>query len=118
MHTIGLTSKEAWEAWRSSGAKPNDIPSHPDVTYASSGWTSYGDFLGYAVGKKARVTQRTNFRSFEEARAYVRTLGLTSVKAWQAWSSSGARPDDIPSHPDVMYESSGWVSYPDFLGYA
>ena len=117
MRTLGLKSHEEWNAWSSSGARPYDIPSTPDRTYKSSGWLSYPDFLGYAVGKEARVRQRTDFRSFEDARAYVHTLGLKSQDEWEAWSSSGARPYDIPCNPDRTYKSSGWLSYPDFLGY-
>ncbi|XRA96393.1 methyltransferase domain-containing protein [Pycnococcus provasolii] len=111
--TLGLKSKKEWEAWSSSGARPHDIPSSPEMMYASSGWTSYGDFVGYAEGKVAR-----SFRSFEEARTYVRSLGLKSKKEWEAWKSSGARPPDIPSIPEQAYASSGWLSYGDFLGYA
>ena len=117
VHTLGLMSQKEWKAWSASGARTHDIPGHPEQTYKSSGWLSYGDFLGYAVGKKARVTQRTNFRSFEDARTYVHTLGLKSQKEWDAWSASGARPYDIPSNPDTYYASSGWLSYGDFLGY-
>ncbi|XRB21575.1 methyltransferase domain-containing protein [Pseudoscourfieldia marina] len=118
VRTLGLKSAKEWEAWSKSGARPHDIPSAPYVTYASSGWTSYGDFLGFAVGKPARKTKESKFRSFEDARAYVHTLGLNSRPEWEAWSKSGARPHDIPSNPNVTYKSSGWTSYGDFLGYA
>ena len=117
VHTLGLKSTDEWRAWRASGARPYDIPSSPDTYYASSGWLSYPDFLGYAVGKEAQVRQRTNFRSFEDARAYVHTLGLKSTEEWNTWRASGARPYDIPSHPDQKYASSGWLSFGDFLGY-
>ena len=110
--TLGLKSQKEWEAWSKSGARPHNMPSNPQRTYASSGWTSYGDFLGYAEGQGARGS----FRSFEDARAYVRLLGLKSREAWQEWSKSGARPHDIPSNPDRTYASSGWTSLGDFLG--
>ncbi|GHP01490.1 hypothetical protein PPROV_000024600 [Pycnococcus provasolii] len=110
VHTLGLKSVEEWEAWRKSGARPPDIPSNPNVTYASSGWTSYGDFLGQGA--------RGSFRSFEDARTYVRTFGMKTKKEWKAWSSSGKRPCDIPSDPNRTYKSSGWLSLGDFLGYA
>ncbi|GHP03863.1 hypothetical protein PPROV_000261700 [Pycnococcus provasolii] len=112
VHTLGLKSKEEWNAWSASGARPYDIPGNPQTYYASSGWLSYGDFLGYQIGKVAG-----EFRSFEEARAYVHTLGLKSKKEWTAWSASGARPYDIPGDPNQKYASSGWTSFPDFLGY-
>ncbi|XRB03113.1 histone-lysine N-methyltransferase [Pycnococcus provasolii] len=112
VRTLGLKSEKEWKAWSKSGARPHDIPGSPDQTYASTGWTSYPDFLGYADGKVAG-----SFRTFEEARSYVRTLGLKSKREWEVWSKSGARPHDIPSSPQKTYKSSGWTSYPDFLGY-
>ena len=117
VHTLGLKSWEEWRAWCASGARPYDIPSNPYHEYASSGWLSYGDFLGYAVGKEAQIRQRTDFRSFEEARAYVHTLGLKSAEEWRAWCASGARPYGIPSTPQMYYASSGWTSWGDFLGF-
>ncbi|XRB10147.1 methyltransferase domain-containing protein [Pycnococcus provasolii] len=113
VRTLGLKSREEWRKWSKSDACPHDIPSAPEHMYKSSGWTSYGDFLGYDVGKVAG-----SFRSFEDARTYVRTLGLKSKEEWNAWSKSGERPHDIPSTPSTTYASSGWISYPDFLGYA
>ena len=118
VRTLGLNSAKEWSAWSSSGARPHDLPSTPNVTYASSGWTSFGDFLGYAVGKQAKSTKESKFRTFEDARAYVRTLGLKGQKEWSAWSKSGARPHDMPSSPQRTYASSGWTSWGDFLGYA
>ena len=61
---------------------------------------------------------RGKFRTFEEARTYVRELGLKSWREWWAWSKSGARPHDIPSKPHTTYASSGYLSIGDFLGYA
>ncbi|XRB10150.1 methyltransferase domain-containing protein [Pycnococcus provasolii] len=114
VRTLGLKSQKEWETWRKSGARPHDIPSHPNDAYKTSGWLSYGDFLGYADGKGARGS----FRSFEDARAFVHTLSLKNREGWNSWSASGARPPDIPSHPETAYKKSGWTSYPDFLGYA
>jgi hypothetical protein len=53
---------------------------------------------------------------FEEARQFVRTLGLTSTVDWMKWSASGERPSNIPSNPSVIYRDHGWDSLPDFLG--
>ena len=90
------------------------------VSYVPAAVTSPGE--GSAIlaepytaisGKVAR-----SFRSFEDARAYVHTLGLKSYREWNAWGKSGARPHDIPSHPHATYASSGWLSISDFVGYA
>ncbi|XRB15873.1 hypothetical protein RI054_11g57150 [Pseudoscourfieldia marina] len=118
VRTLGLKSQKEWQAWSASGKLPYEIPGRPEATYASSGWTSYPDFLGYAVGKQVKSTKESKFRTFDDARTYVRTLGLKGVEEWKAWSSSGARPHDIPSNPNLTYASSGWLSYGDFLGYA
>ena len=54
-------------------------------------------------------------RPFDAARAYVRSLGLTSTTAWRAWSKSGARPEDIPARPERCYHAT-WAGYADWLG--
>ena len=54
---------------------------------------------------------------FAVARAIVRELKLKSVKEWEAWSKSGQRPSNIPSHPNRTYRDDGWISMPDWLGY-
>ena len=75
--TLGLKSYKEWRAWSASSARPRDIPSAPDRKYKSAGWVSYRDFLGYEerVGRP-----RMQYRGFEDARAYVHTLGLKSKK--------------------------------------
>jgi len=37
------------------------------------------------------------WRSFEEAREYVRGLGLKNHAEWREWAKSGERPADIPA---------------------
>ena len=46
---------------------------------------------------------KKKFRLFEEAREFVRSLGLKNKKEWKKYSSSGKRPDDIPTHPERVY---------------
>jgi superfamily II DNA or RNA helicase len=59
---------------------------------------------------------RANWRSFKEARQYVRTLGLKSTTQWNVYCTSGKRPPDIPSQPKFVYRIDGWVSMGDWLG--
>ena len=106
---LGLKSKKEWNEWSKSGDRPLDIPSSPDQFYKDEGWLSWGDFLGYRPAGE--------WRDFEEARDYVRGLGLKSKKEWQELSKSGDRPLDIPSRPDRDYKGEGWLSWGDFLGY-
>ena len=112
VRSLGLESKKEWWEWRKSGERPTDIPSHPERDYKDEGWLSWGDFLGYNEGYVAG-----QWRPFEEARDFVRSLGLKSWKEWLEWSKSGKRPPDIPSHPDRVYKGKGWMGYGDFLGY-
>ena len=55
-------------------------------------------------------------RSYEDARAFVRKIKLSSAVEWREWSSSGKRPVDIPSAPYRIYENSGWINWADWLG--
>ena len=55
------------------------------------------------------------FRSFAEARKFVRSLKLKSSKEWNNFSKSGKRPNDIPGHPNNIYKKE-WIHLADFLG--
>ena len=56
------------------------------------------------------------YRQFEEARKFVRNLGLENRDGWLEYCSSGRKPDDIPSSPYIVYKNKGWKSMPDWLG--
>ena len=77
---------------------------YPNKVYADSGWAGWGDFLG------------KSWRPFDEARAFVRPLGLKSEREWRAFSQSGKRPADIPSYPARTYADAGWAGWSDWLG--
>jgi len=70
---------------------------------------SQHDSLGAGVPKA--------FLPFEEARLHVRAMNFTSRQEYKQWSTSGQRPDYIPSSPDKTYKGEGWLSWPDWLGY-
>ncbi len=54
--------------------------------------------------------------TFIEARKFVRSIKLKSVKQWMEYSSSGKRPHNIPYDPKKVY-SQEWISWPDWMGY-
>src|SRR5829696_5910706 len=97
--------------WCKSDQRPTDIPTRPDHTYEDE-WQDMGDWLG--TGSVAHKNRK--WRPFEEARAFVRELGLGNAKDWQEWCKSGHRPMDIPTRPHKTYEDKGWQSWPDWLG--
>jgi hypothetical protein len=104
---LELEGVRGWWAWSKSGQRPSDIPSDPSRAYRDDGWSSWPDWLG---------SERVAWKSFTEARALARGLGLKGGRGWQVWSKSGQRPSDIPSNPERAYRDDGWISWPDWLG--
>jgi len=106
---LGLTGKDEWYAYCKSGKKPDDIPANPPPVY-SADWISWPDW----VGTKG-IRPLGGWRSFAEARAFARSLGLKSKDEWGTYCKSGKRPDDIPNDPFKVY-SADWVRWSDWLG--
>jgi hypothetical protein len=59
---------------------------------------------------------KKQFRSFKDARAFVRKLDLKNQKKWNEFRISKQMPDDLPSNPNYTYKNKGWAGYGDFLG--
>ncbi|MEZ5029853.1 MAG: DEAD/DEAH box helicase family protein [Saprospiraceae bacterium] len=112
VHTLGLQSRKEWDKYCKSGAKPKDIPQNPVSAYKDQGWKGVGDWLGTGTLRTSDI----QWREFEDARQFVRGLGLNSNKEWRAYCKSGKKPTDIPTQPDRAYKALGWVSYGDWLG--
>jgi hypothetical protein len=107
VRALGLKSAKEWNAYCTSGKKPADIPSVAYKIYADDGWLGMSDWLG---------TPSRKFRTFKEARAFVRDLGLKSETEWYAYCKSGKKPDDIPTTPRHVYVDDGWIGMADWLG--
>jgi len=64
------------------------------------------------------------WRRFDKAREWVRSLGLQSDGEWSAYKRGeyartlGTIPPDIPRAPHVVYQGEGWVGIADWLGYS
>jgi len=123
--SLELSSSDEWRDYckgmmPDKPAKPDGVPSSPDVVRSyKKYWKGYRDWLGN-TGKKVR---RRNFRSYEDARAFVHTLGLMSNTQWKAFVRNelvdklGECPADIPRHPNDVYKDDGWNGWQDWLGY-
>jgi hypothetical protein len=75
------------------------------------------DACGAKTFRELRAASRPYaFLLFAEARAIVRNLRLGSVYEWYDYCASGGRREDIPTNPDHVYASSGWIGYRDWLG--
>ncbi len=56
-----------------------------------------------------------NWISFEEAKAYARSLKLLNRNQWFNHCSKGNMPGDIPRNPDYVYKKV-WKGWGDWLG--
>jgi superfamily II DNA or RNA helicase len=119
---LGLSSFQKWVDYTQGkipmlGILPKDIPAYPIKVYNKKGWISYGDWLGNGY----IANQLRNYRSYEDARIFVHSLGLTSGSEWIAYTrgefpNKERLPKDIPATPEGVYKNIGWVSWGDFLG--
>lgn len=55
------------------------------------------------------------WKTFEEARQYVRDCEFNSAQEFKVWAATPERPWDIPSTPHRDYKKE-WTNWSDFLG--
>ncbi len=109
-----LETTRAWKQW-SNGTlygkerRPDFIPSNPDVVYRNDGWNGWTDWIKEPI----------EFLPFEEAREFVRSLGLESQSQWQKYYQGKfnglEKPDNIPWNPKKVYEDQ-WKGIKDWIG--
>lgn len=120
--SLGLKDVREWRLFcrgklPNKGKLPMDIPKAPEQVYAKNGWQGTGDWLGTG----AVATFNRKYKSFKDARDYVRSLGLKSAEDWLLFCKGlmpekGTLPEDIPAGPRAKYLKSGWKGFPDWLG--
>jgi hypothetical protein len=98
-----------WLYLAHSGKLAPGMPVYPDSTYRNKGWVSYPEFFGWQDRRKKQ------FRPFEEARQYARSLGLGNRQDWIMLYTAGEKPEDIPTNPNVVYPDR-WKGWNDWLG--
>src|SRR5206468_1979341 len=110
VHSLKLKSDTEWRKYCKSGRRPKNIPGNPYITYKNKGWKGTRDWLGIErIADKDRI-----YKSFEEAREYVHSLGLKNQEEWFEYCKSGKKPDDIPSYPNTIYQKE-WKGAADWL---
>jgi len=123
VRSLGLKTTSEWNQYctntldRDLPPLPSDIPHKPAQSYADSGWTHIGDWLGT---RKFKFRHR-QFRKFEDARDFARSLELRTWSEWLRYCNGGfenkpERPHDIPSNPHLTYANDGWCGSLDWLG--
>jgi len=114
VHKQKLKNLREWEKWSNGtlegkNRRPNFIPSNPDVVYKYRGWESWTDWINKSV----------EYLSFEEARNYVRKLGLKTQEEWQRYYQGKIegmqKPENIPWNPQIIYVEE-WKGMDDWLG--
>lgn len=81
-----------------------NIPITPERVY-SDYWISLNDWLG--------IDWDGFYLSFEEARAFIRKLGLKNQNEWSEYRKN--KPANIPSNPNRHYKNE-WLSTGDWIG--
>ncbi|OOZ55607.1 hypothetical protein BOW42_09565 [Solemya velum gill symbiont] len=109
---LNLKNGKEWNDFTQSDEFPSDIPIVPYSAYKDKGWVSWGDWLGTDF----IASSLREYRSFEEARAFARSLNLKGNSNWRVFTKSGKLPSDVPSVPDNVYKDDGWTSWGDWLG--
>ena len=56
------------------------------------------------------------YRSYEDARKYVQSLKIKSIKEYRQYWKIHLIPDDLPKSPHAVYKNKGWTTWGDFLG--
>ena len=72
---LGLKNLAEWRKYCKLAEKPDDIPSDPAGVYKNKGWKNLGDWLGTGM----IAYQNREYKSFEDARKFVRSLKLKSI---------------------------------------
>ena len=114
-HSLGLKSRRQWsEYWLDKSnlhARPLGLPLNPKAVYKGE-WINWGKWLGV---EKEIPKPNGRYASFEDARNFVRTLGLSSPKDWHSYCAGTVpnlrpKPTSIPHYPQKVYkdEWSGW----------
>ncbi|MFL2692389.1 MAG: DEAD/DEAH box helicase family protein [Gammaproteobacteria bacterium] len=112
---LNLKNSGEWNKYCSSKDFPADkIPKTPRVVYKDEGWIDMANWLGSIQRNKPYKDRK--YKSFKEARKFVRNLGIANQKEWRSYSESNQIPDDIPKFPELAYKDKGYIGLWDWLG--
>ena len=111
MRKLQLKGQKDWREFMKSGNKPDNIPTSPQTVYKNCGWINLGDWLG--TGSIA--PQNKKFKSFEEAKFFIRKLKLKSFSNWIEYKKSSLFDSSLPKAPHHVYKDQ-WKGWADFLG--
>jgi len=110
VQALGLKTQLDFVNWRKSGNKPETMPSSPGRTYKE--FEDWGKFLG----TDRIANQCKGYWDYEEAKAFLKPLRISSSQHYRQLFGLGIIPKEIPKNPYAYYKKqNSWVSYPHFL---
>ena len=112
VQSLNLKFNSDWLKLHKEGKIPKDIPRYVNETYADK-WEGWGDFLG--TGNLSPSDTKQNYKSFKDARKFVRSLGVKTEPQWREWNRKNKRPAGIPYAPEAAYPNE-WTSMGDWFG--
>jgi superfamily II DNA or RNA helicase len=110
--SLSLNKMSDWFTYCKTNSKPHNIPSTPNKIYQNNGWNNWGDFLGIENYRGNNI----DWLTFEEARDFIRKIGLKNVNDWYEFARSEQLPSEIPRAPEVTYKDNGWIGIGDWIG--
>lgn len=112
---LKITSQSKFSSFKKSSDFPTQIPRNPNLVYTKlNQWVNWGDFL--STGRVA--TRNREYRDFNKAVKWARTLNLNSEKEWREYKKNNKLPIDIPRSPETSYgKKNEWLGYAHWLGY-
>jgi hypothetical protein len=110
VRSLGLKSRKEWHEYCKSNKLPHGIPKDPYSVYSrDKTWKSWGDWVGTGT------VHTKQWRSFTDAREFVRKLGLKTANEWREYCKSGDKPNDISANPNTTYKKD-FKGFGDWLG--
>jgi superfamily II DNA or RNA helicase len=107
-----IKSSTEWFKFCKENKKPKEIPINVRRKFPKE-WISWGSFLKTGRG----ADQWKKFRSYQDAKNYLKKYNFKSVKDFTNFKKTKNFPNDIPKQPPTSYgrTKKNWKGWVDFL---
>lgn len=106
-----IKSASIYSNMRANRLIPLTLPSSPSETYATDGWSGWGDYLG----TWRRCAADIKWASYEEAKELMQKYKVTSSEHFRKVRKSNKEVfQKVPSIPKSIYKDK-WTDWSDFL---
>ena len=112
----GAAAREATGAGHSHPCAKLALQATPEGAWPCGAGAQPAEAAKVPCPRGPRGGSGKNWRSYEDATVFVRSLKLVGIKGWLEFCRTGNRPADIPSNPNLTYRGKGWVDWPHFIG--